>query len=377
MNILHLVESLERGGLERVVVNLALAQQAAGHAVAVVCLFREGTLAAELSAAGVRVTCAAKSASLDWRAVRHVRRELASLSAEVLHTHNAMANYYGVLAALGRRVRVVNTRHGMGSSSAKALTERLYRASLLRTTAVAAVCEHARRHFVATRMVPARLAHVVRNGIRVEDFTASSPEARTRARAMLGIATHAYVVGTVGRLNWAKDHALLIDAFAELEQQVPGSRLVVIGDGDLRPTLQQHATQAGVAGRVTFAGDRGDVPLLLAAFDVFALTSVTEGYSIALLEAAAAGLPVVASDVGGNREIVQDGSTGVIVRERTAESFVRALAALAESNERRTAMGNSARRWAEAFGSVASMAESYASLYSAESESAAWRGARA
>jgi glycosyltransferase involved in cell wall biosynthesis len=376
MNVLHLVESLERGGLERVVVNLSLAQQAAGHSVAVVCLFREGMLATELLEAGVRVTCARKSTSLDRGALLHVRRELASARADVLHTHNAMANYYGVLAAMGRRVRVVNTRHGMGSPSPKALSEQLYRMSLLRTAAVVAVCEHARSHFVNTRIVPAKLAHVVRNGIRVQDFVPASPEARAHARARLGIEARAYVIGTVGRLNSVKDHALLIDAFAALQRQMPDSRLVLIGDGDLRSTLQEHATRAGIARLVTFAGDRGDVPHLLPALDVFALTSITEGYSIALLEAAAAGLPVVATDVGGNREIVQDGSTGVVVRDRAVQSFVREFALLAGSDERRVEMGRSARRWAETFGSVASMLEGYTSLYSAEPAAAALRGAR-
>jgi glycosyltransferase involved in cell wall biosynthesis len=370
MKILHLVESLERGGLERVVVNLALAQHAAGNAVVVVCLFREGALAHELSSAGVRVSCAQKSASLDWRAVRHVRQELAALHADVLHTHNAMANYYGVLAALGTRVRVVNTRHGMGSASANALTERLFRVSLLRTAAVAAVCEHARRHFVGVGTVPARLVHVVYNGIRVEDFVTASPAARTAARATLGVPADAYLVGTVGRLNWAKDHALLLDAFAALRQHMPQSRLVLIGEGSLRSDLEARALGAGVSPQVTFAGDRGDVPSLLPAFDVFALTSATEGYSIALLEAAAAALPVVATDVGGNREIVQDGSTGIVVRDRTAAEFARALADLGASSERRAELGRNARKWAEAFGSVAAMAASYSALYSASARSA-------
>jgi glycosyltransferase involved in cell wall biosynthesis len=377
MRILHLVESLERGGLERVVVNLALAQHAAGDEVAVACLFREGALAGELASAGIRVSCAQKSASLDWRAVRRVRHEISALQADVLHTHNAMANYYGALAALGTRIRLVNTRHGMGSASAGALTERLFRLSLWRTAAVAAVCEHARRHFVNVGTVPARLAHVVYNGIRVDDFVPVSPVARVAARAALRIPADAFVLGTVGRLNWAKDHALLLDAFAVLQQRLRGSRLVLVGDGNLRSDLEAQASRAGVSALVTFAGDRGDVPSLLPAFDVFALTSVTEGYSIALLEAAAAALPVVASDVGGNGEIVQDGSTGVVVRDRVVEAFVRAFTELAASNERRAQMGRNARHWAERFGSVASMASSYASLYGAERQLAEAQRARA
>ena len=102
MKLLHLVESLERGGLERVVVDLALAQKAAGHEVSVCCLFLEGQLAPELSMNGVEVTCAEKKPGLDTQAIRRVYRELRRTDAAVLHTHNAVANYYGALAALPR-----------------------------------------------------------------------------------------------------------------------------------------------------------------------------------------------------------------------------------------------------------------------------------
>jgi glycosyltransferase involved in cell wall biosynthesis len=364
MRILHVVESLDRGGLERVVVNLALAQQSAGDEVAVACIFREGALAAELSAAGVRVTSAHKSAGLDLRVIRHLQRERAALHADVLHTHNAVANYYGVLGALGSRARVVNTRHGMGSTSATALKERLFRWSLVRTAAVAAVSEHARAHFVASGIVPQRLAHTVRNGIQVNAFTPAAAATRAAARARLGLPDGAYVVGTVGRLNWAKDHALLVDAFARLRGIGPGARLVLVGEGELRRDLEARILRAGLSEAVLLTGDRSDVAALLPAFDVFAMTSATEGYSIALLEAAAAGLPVVASDVGGNREIVQHGVTGIVVASRTPDAFARAMAELAAAPEHRERMGLRARAWVERHGSVAGMLDEYRALYS-------------
>ena len=179
MNVLHLVESLERGGLERVVVDLALAQKAAGHEVAVCCLFRKGQLAQELTTNGVDVSCADKRPGLDTQAIRRVYREIRRTNAAVLHSHNAVANYYGALAALLRPgVRLVNTRHGMGSAQAGSAKERLFRMSLLRTAAVAMVCERAKDHFIASGMVPRRLAHVVLNGIRVEKFTVASRTSR-------------------------------------------------------------------------------------------------------------------------------------------------------------------------------------------------------
>jgi glycosyltransferase involved in cell wall biosynthesis len=371
MRVLHVVESLERGGLERVVVNLALAQRAAGDQPTVCCLFSKGTLADELERAGVRVTCADKRRGFDLLAVRVLRGEARSQCADVVHAHNAMANYYAALALLGTDVRLVNTRHGMGIA-ANALTERAFRVSLLRTAAVAAVSEQARERFVTSGIVPARLAHTVANGIRVQDFAPATPATRTASRARLGLAPKDYVVGTVGRLNLAKDHALLIDGFARFRSTWPESRLVIVGEGPTRPDLEAQIARHALGDAVRLTGDRGDVPDLLPAFDVFALTSATEGYSLALLEAGAAALPAIATDVGGNRAIVADGVTGVVVA-RSVDAVARALAELARSPERRAQMAARAREWVEQHGSVGAMARAYRALYAAQgSVGVAW-----
>jgi glycosyltransferase involved in cell wall biosynthesis len=290
---------------------------------------------------------------------------LRAFGAEVLHTHNAVANYYGALAALGSGVRLVNTRHGMGAAVPDARSERLFRLSLIRTAAVAAVCARARQQFVAHGIVPSRLAQTVPNGIRVEQFAPASPASRAAARAALGLPADAFVAGTVGRLNWAKDHALLVDSFDRLRAVQSGCCLVIVGDGALRPNIAQSIAQRGLEHLVLMTGDRADVAAILPAFDVFVLTSATEGYSIALLEAAAAGLPAIASDVGGNAEIVQHGVTGTIVHERSATAFAAALRESALAPDARERMGHAARRWVEAHGSVAAMADAYDKLYGA------------
>jgi glycosyltransferase involved in cell wall biosynthesis len=173
----------------------------------------------------------------------------------------------------------------------------------------------------------------------------------------------AFVVGTVGRLIDDKDHALLVEAFARLTARHPHARLVVVGDGERRETLATQIAGLGVRAAVLLTGNRDDVPALLPAFDVFAMTSRNESYSIALLEAAAAGLPAVASDAGGNREIVQDGSTGIVVTGRVPELFARAFESLADAPEVRARMGAQARRWVEEHGSLQAMARRYEAAY--------------
>jgi glycosyltransferase involved in cell wall biosynthesis len=280
---------------------------------------------------------------------------------ELVHSHNAVANYYAAAAILGTGITLVNTRHGMGAGAA-ARKEQFYRLSLRRTTAVAAVCDAARRSFVSDNLAPASKLRVVRNGIDLGGLgTAAS---RAEARARLGLDAGAFVVGTVGRLNPAKNHARLVEAFAILHASHPGCRLVIIGGGSLQAAIEKQVTECGLGSAVLLAGDRGDVPELLPAFDVFGLTSDTEGYSVALLEAGASGLPCVVSDVGGNAEIVQDGATGIVVRNATPAGFAEAFDRLASGPDMRRAMGAAARRWVEQQGSVAAMARAYDDFYS-------------
>jgi glycosyltransferase involved in cell wall biosynthesis len=359
--VLHLVETLARGGAERMVVDLATAQRAGGVDAAIACLFADGILGAEARAAGVTVHVIGKQAGFDWGATRRLRT-LARGHA-VVHTHNAVANYYAALASLPLRGwRQINTRHGMGAAMATDRREQLFRLSLRRTDRVACVCEAARQAFVGHGVVPARLATVIPNGIRTGLFAAPDPAARAQARERLGVGTGAYVVGTVGRLNWAKDHALLLEAFARLRAGVPAAVLCMIGDGELRATLHAAAAGLGLGEAVRWLGDRSDVPALLPGLDTFVLSSRTEGYSMALLEAAAAGLPLVATDVGGNREIVADGVNGRLVPHGDPVALAAALAEHAEGAVA-AARGAAALAWAGREATTATMTARYAAEY--------------
>ena len=241
--------------------------------------------------------------------------------------------------------------------------EMLYRASLARTDAVAMVCEAACNGAIEHGLVPRRKLRVVPNGLRVQEFTVASPAARVRLREALGLSPQTRLVGTVGRLNWAKDQANLIRAFCHVHEQLPDSALVLIGDGSLRPELEAHARDEGVAGAVRFLGDRNDARDLLQGLDVFVLSSVSEGYSMALLEASATALPIVATDVGGNREIVQHGVTGSVVPVRDVEALAQAILGLLRNPEHAARLGAAARAMMEASGSLEAMAVRYAALY--------------
>lgn len=369
MEIVHVVENLDRGGLERTVVDLIASQRDAGHECRVICLFKLGLLARELLASGVRVDACGKRPGLDLRALRRARALIRQSPDAVIHTHNAMAHYYAVLASLGLPVKCrINTRHGMGGRTRSGRQEWLYRQSLRGTDYAVAVCEAARQRFAADGMRPRRALLAVPNGIRLERFRPADDVARQSLVAELELPTGSRIIGTVGRLQPVKDHALLLRAFAKVRVQVPEAALVIVGDGPLRAALEAQAEQAGLSDAVRFMGDRHDVPRLLTGMEVFALTSTSEGYSVALLEACASSLPIVATDVGGNREIVRHGINGRLVPSGDTAAIATALIALLRGGEQAAAMGRAGYAWAQAEASFRTMAERYHGLYDVSSD---------
>ena len=367
MEIVHFVENLDRGGLERTVVDLIASQREAGHQCRVICLFKLGLLAKELLASGVRVDACGKRPGMDLHALRRARALIRQSPGAVLHTHNAMAHYYAVIASLGLPLKCrINTRHGMGGRVRSGRQEWLYRLSMRFTDYAVAVCEAARERFAAEGVRPRRGLLSVPNGIRLERFKPADTTGRQALATELGWPVGSRVIGTVGRLQPVKDHALLLRAFAKVRMQVPEAVLAIVGDGPLRGALEAQAEQAGLSDAVRFLGDRHDVPRLLTGMDVFALSSASEGYSIALLEACAAGLPIVATDVGGNRESVRDGVNGRLVPAADVAALATALIALLRGGDEAGRMGRAGQAWAQAEASFRTMAERYHGLYDAQ-----------
>jgi glycosyltransferase involved in cell wall biosynthesis len=366
MNITHVVENLNRGGLERMVLDLVQLQQRQGHQCQVVCLYDTGALAHELNAAGIPVVACRKGRGIDLRALARARWAIDRHDTDVLHTHNAVAHYQAVLASCGLDVlRILNTRHGMGAGQRTGRKEWLYRRALARTDLVVTVCEAARRSGVSRGMLPKAMTRVVPNGIAVDRFTPASRAMRQHVLHLLGLDDSAFLIGNVGRLNWTKDQTGLIRAFRQVHEQHPHAVLLLIGDGELRAQLQACAATEGVRDAVHFLGDRNDVRDLLQGLDLFVLSSASEGYSMALLEACAVALPIVATDVGGNGEIIQSGRTGQLVPPGDADALSEAILLLLREPHRAAAYGRAARSWVEQYGSLEAMSERYERLYQA------------
>ena len=362
LRILHVVDSLERGGLERVVTDLALVQRRNDCEVEVFSIKEPGGFAGELEAAGIRVLRGDKRRGADFSTLRRLRQALAGR--DVVHGHNFMPGYYAAAASFGlfRRPCLVNTCHDMGTRLDNPKLRWIVGWALRRTQRVAMVGPQVFDRYVDAGLVARARAESILNGVPLESF-GQGDVVRHAARARLGLPTDALVIGCVGRLVPLKNHRVLIELLPRLTRAFPGLRLVIVGGGPLREELAAQAQALGVADRLTLAGEHARVANLLPAFDVFALPSETEGLSIALLEAAASGLAVVATAVGGNPEIIDDGTTGLLVPAGDADALAAALEALLRDPARRASLGDAARGWIRQNASIEAMHAAYLRFY--------------
>jgi glycosyltransferase involved in cell wall biosynthesis len=210
----------------------------------------------------------------------------------------------------------------------------------------------------ATTGFPAARITTIRNGVNLERFHVAGHDG---ARAALGLPQQARIVGTVGRLVPVKDQATLVDAVAELGRSGVAATLVIAGDGPERAKLEARAAERGVDLRLL--GYRPDVEQVLAALDVFVLSSISEGLSNTILEAMAAARAVVATRVGGAEEMIADGVTGVLVPASDAAAMAAALRRVLAAADGGAAMGAAARQRVESEFTLAGMMQRYERMY--------------
>ena len=300
LRIVQIVEKLDIGGLERMALDLAIAQKKAGHQPFIYCVFHRGAFADEADAAGIPVIEFHKKVGFSWKTVREISRRLSQDGAHVVHTHNSVIHHYGVLAAKMAGVRaIVNTRHGLGKLHTSARQELYFRATLPFTSAFVFVCEDGRRFFVKERGVPASKSHVILNGIPLEKFTGIS--------SSVGSQQPLVRFGTVGRMVPAKAHSDLLEAFALLRKRLPHVHLRIAGGGPLWDQMHSQVRKLGLDSSVSLEGATRDVASFLGQLDIFVLSSITEGLPLVVLEAMAAALPVVSTRVGGVPEVAPEG----------------------------------------------------------------------
>lgn len=306
--MLQIIPSLDRAGAEKQMSLLARGLPPEEFEVYVCALSRGGPLEAELRQAGIPVHVIGKRWRADPQAYRRLRRLIAELRPQVVHTWLFAANAYGRWAAFCCGVPVVVAAERC-EDPWKGMLERLIDLYLARKTARIVVNSQAVRDFYLRYGVPAEKLVVIPNGV---GPVMPSSTGRQELLAELGLPENCYLVGLIGRL-WPqkriKDAIWAADLLKVIRDDV---HLLIIGDGPQRHRLQRFRDQCHIRDKVHLLGHRDDVPRILPHLDVLWCTSAYEGQSNAVMEAMAAGVPVVATDIPANRELLEHGVTGFL-----------------------------------------------------------------
>lgn len=358
MRVLHLITTLDVGGAEMHLLAQVRGQCARGHAVRVAWLKGDGRLADDFRGAGAeRVHRVPLARALAFGLADDLRW------AEIVHSHLLKADALAALVAplTGRRAGLVASKHNDERALLSPVVSRVHgllgRAA--RTTIV--LSDHVGRFVAEHGRVPLARQRRIYYGLDPTPFEAAArmdPERRARLRRELGFGADDVVFTCVARFAPQKAHDVLLDALALARKEAPAGspelRLLLVGDdpfGDGRTRAQAQATKLALGASACFAGIRRDVPELLGASDVFAMTSLWEGLGLVFLEAMAARLPVLATRVSAVPEVVVDGETGVLVPPRDVPATARAMRELADDPERRRRMGEAGHaRVIERFG---------------------------
>lgn len=347
---LVLLSSLELGGAERVTVSFL--RRLAGHGVkAQVCTVasrEDPCLVAELREAGVARHDLAGRRLADPRVLPRLLRLLRRERIGLVHAHGQDASILAAAARPLSRVPLVLTRHVLEEPAGdwrRRLRARLALAAARRADAVVAVSQAVADWLARAAARPRGVLRVIPNGVDLERFRPCVPGRAAALREELGVGPDDPLVLVPAVLREGKGHEVLLAALPQIRSRLPGVRVAFAGGGEREAELRAQARLHGDA--VLFLGPRHDIPDLLAACDLVVLPSRAEALPTALLEAAAAGRPVVATRVGGAVEVVEDGRTGLLVPPGDADALASAVAALLSDRDRSRALGEAARRRAE------------------------------
>jgi glycosyltransferase involved in cell wall biosynthesis len=361
LRVAHIVISLDCGGVERLVLDLVRQGQTLGQKLSIICLVQAGDFAGQARRHGIAVYTLNKGPGIRLGLVPRLGRLLHTLGVNVIHTHEIGALFYtGPAAGVGERPIILHTEHGKNYPFG---SRKCWLGWLAAHWAGRICCVSAD---VAADLVFLGIARrqkivLVPNGIDTSRF--ALPRGAGEIRPRLGIQPNAFVIGTVGRLDEIKCQDLLLLAFARLHERIAQARLLLVGEGPQRQVLEQLAVRLGIGREVFFAGYQEQPERYLASMDVFALTSRSEGLPLAILEAWAAGLPVVASSVGGLPELIAHGQTGILFPSGQAGALASALEKIWTDPDLARRLAEAGRRLVRDRYDVSVMARAYQDHY--------------
>jgi glycosyltransferase involved in cell wall biosynthesis len=361
--VLHLITRFEIGGTERQAVELLKRLDRDRFDVRLAALYNEGPLYREIETLFPVVPEFPLTSFYNANAVKQLarlRRLMALEKIDILHAHDFYSSFIGTAAARLAGVRVIASQRHLKLSDRWAhevctrMINRFAHRVLVNSEAI-------RDRIVEEGSAPLSKITVIRNGALAA--SASRAVAQAEIRRELGINADARLIGMVARLQPLKGHRFFIDAAAAVLRDQVGAHFVVVGDGPLRSEIEDQVLRLGIADRVHLLGDRADVPQLTSGFDLLVLASLHEGSPNAVMEAMAAGVPVVATAVGGTKELIIDGETGYLAPPADSAALADRIVFALNDDDHRAEITSAARTRINADYGMDRMVESVERLY--------------
>lgn len=362
IRVLHVVLSMETGGLENGIVNLVNHSDKERFEVDILCLRHRGELADRISNPNSKVIFDDKAGEGIWASIKKIVQTCKLGNYHIVHSHGFTTMLTSYIAKLiSPYPMIINGEHG--TLYHDSLKQRLIQKFLfMKMDLNLSVSQDLKETIISAFSIHKDNFHTIINGVDTDKFS-NTGDLSSIFRQSLDIKDDDLIIGSVGRLVPVKNYPSLINAFSMLLKSHPDCHLVLAGDGVERELLKSHIDELGLQDKIHLLGRRDDIPSLMNQFDLFVLPSFSEGLSNTLLEAMSCGTPVIASDVGGNKEIILEGTTGYLYPSDDATSLANILKSLASNQALIKQLSDNARKHICHRFSIESMVRNYEDTY--------------
>jgi glycosyltransferase involved in cell wall biosynthesis len=366
IHILHLMNDFSDSSISRIVLRLIDNIGTEDFCWHVGALSNQGGCKDDFFRLGVQIIDFSKGGSNNsYTSIREIRNYISANSVRIVHTHTPHTIFFAALALLGiSNITHLSTKHLLNGPADRrwgcffSLIDRL---SLYFPDRLIPVSQRMYQQIIRQIGIETGRVTMIRNAIPCEQFYV--PEQRILCRKELGLPLDAIVLGYVGRIQRVKRIDLLLDTFKQITELYSNTYLIVVGEGDIKSNLEAYAAVLGISHKIIWTGFRQDIPRILSAMDIYIQLSLNEGLSLSILEAMMAGKPVVATDVGGNSEIIKNEVNGLLITDVSTNNIVKATLRLINHPELRERMSLAGLKSVNNKFSLKSMVANYHSVY--------------
>ncbi|MFT6835527.1 MAG: glycosyltransferase involved in cell wall biosynthesis [Francisellaceae bacterium] len=362
--ILHVTYDMRIGGTEMVIKNIIQGADTQKYEMSIFCIEQPiGPWGLELEENGTTIHSKNRNEGFDFSLIWSIREVLIREKINVIHCHQYTPWVYGVIAAIGLNTKVIFTEHGRFYPDSSSWKRRIVNPILsVFTDSITAISKATKQALVDYEFLSASKIEVIYNGIKALE-PVTDCEIKT-LKQELSISAEYVVLGTVARLDPIKNHAMMLEAFSLVVQCKPNTKLIIVGDGELMTALKAQCNKLAISENVIFTGYITNPSRYIQMFDVFLLSSFSEGTSMTLLEAMSAGKPCVVTDAGGNGEIILNNINGLVTPNNDIEAFKSAIMMCQVDAIEFERFGESGLLIFNSRFSSSNMSQNYANIYS-------------